>query len=179
MLKDIKRLIGKEGIERAKQEVDTLTKFETKIAVEIDKLDEPLRTIANFVQRKERLEHERNAMIKLLEMSANLQRELFDTNKRCAVILDHAKVHWPGRDSVRMELAKCKAKEDQIKFLLGYIEQAIARMHPISELAQKLIELEAEITKIGGDRMLMNIDEVLKKPSIQRGELVSIAKSLR
>ena len=176
---DVRRLTGKEGTERIKQEVDFLTKFESKIVVEIDKLEEPLKTIATFLQQKEHLEHERQAMIKLLDMSANYQRELFETNKRCAVILDHAKVHWPGRDSAKSELGKCKSREDYLKFAIGYIEQALARMHPIGELAQKLIDLETNITKKGGDRMLINIESALKKSSIQRGDLIEISKSLR
>jgi len=176
---DIKRLTGKEGIERIKQEVDSLAKFESKIAVDIDKLEEPLKTIAAFLQQKEHLEHERHAMIKLLEMSANYQRELFETNKRCAIILDHAKVHWPGRDSAKLELGKCNARADQLKFALGYIEQALSKMHPIPELAQKLIDLESEIINKGGDRMLINIEAVLKKSMIQRGDLIEISKSLR
>jgi hypothetical protein len=173
------RPAGAGSTDKARQDVDFLTKFESKIAVDMDKLEEPLKTIARFLEQKERLEHERTAMIKLLEMSANLQRELFETNKRCAIILDHAKVHWPGRDSAKLELTKCKARKDQVNFTLSHIEQAITKMNPLPELAQKLIELESEIAGKGGDRMLINIESALKKSMIQRGDLLEIAKSLR
>ncbi len=165
--------------DKAIQDIDYLTKFETRIVVDLNKLEEPLKSIAILLTQKEKLDHERNAMIKMLDMSANLQRELFETNKRCAVILDHAKVHWPGRDSAKLELTKCQSRENHIKSTLDHIEQALAKMHPLPELAQMLIELEDEITKKGGDRLLINMDSALKKATIQRGDLMEISKAGR
>jgi hypothetical protein len=52
-------------------------------------------------------------------------------------------------------------------------------MHPLPELAQMLIELEDEITRKGGDRMLINMESALKKSSIQRGDLMEISKAGR
>ncbi|MGB9675058.1 MAG: hypothetical protein ACP5IJ_01890 [Candidatus Nanoarchaeia archaeon] len=179
MLIDIKRLLGKEGIESIKKDIDNITKFESKVLVDVQNLEEPLKTIGQFVLEKERLEHARNTLIKLLEMSAELRRELQETNKRCAIILDHAKIHFPGRESARFELAKCKAKEDALKFTLSYIDAAIARFPTPEQLATKLLDVEERIAKFGGDRALIAIEEIIKRPAIQRGDLVEIARRLK
>jgi|GEM_PF-4570247 len=179
MLVDVKRLLGKEGVESLKKDVDAVSKFESKVVVDVNSLEEPLKTIGKFVQEKERLEHARTALIKLLEAAATIRRELQDTNKRCAVILDHARVHWPGRENARYELAKCKAKEDALKFAVGYIDAAISRLPTPEDLANKVLELEERIVKFGGDRALIAIEEVIKGPAIQRGDLVEIARRLK
>lgn len=174
---EVRKLGG--SLESQKKSIDTLTNFQSKMSIEADKLEEPLRTIAQFIQQKEKFEFERTAHIKLFELQSNAQRQLQDTNSRCAILLDHARVHWPGRDTTKSELSRCKSTILDLDSTISYARQALSKLTEPAELAQKLIELETQITRYGTDRLLMAIESVIKRASIQRGDIVDAAKALR
>ena len=174
---EVRKLGG--SFESQKKSIDSLTTFQTKIVVDIDKLEEPLRTIGQFIQQKEKLEFERTAYIKLFELQANAMRQLQDVSGRCAILLDHARVHWPGRDTTKSELSRCKSTILDLDSTINYARQALSKLTEPSELAQNLIELETQITKHGTDRLLMAIESVIKRATIQRGDVAEAAKALR
>jgi uncharacterized protein (DUF488 family) len=167
------------NIDSQKKSIDLLTNFQSKIVIDIDKLEEPLKTVAQYVAQKEKYEFERTAYIKLFELQANALRQLQDTNGRCAILLDHARVHWPGRDTTKSELNKCKSTIFELDAVVNYAKQAISKLTEQTELAQKLIDLEMQITKHGTDRLLMAVESVIKRAAIQRGDIVEVAKALR
>ncbi|MEM2954468.1 MAG: hypothetical protein QW625_00750 [Candidatus Nanoarchaeia archaeon] len=174
-----KKFINKLEPDVIKTEINALAKFESKLCLDVSKLEEPLKTISIFLAEKEKLEHSRNALIKLLDMASELRKELAETDKRIAILLDHAKIHWPGRDNVKYELLKLNAKGNKLKFALNCIDSAVSNLGSFEEIAEKLILLEKKIVEFGGDRILISINEALKKPAIQRGDLVEIQRRLK
>jgi len=174
---EVRKLGG--SVDSQKKNIDVLTKFNSKITEDIDKLDEPLKTIGTFIAQKEKYEFERTAYIKLFELQASAQRQLQDLNGRCAILLDHAKVHWPGRDSARFEIMRCKTSIEELDSTVNYAKQALSNLTEPCELAQKLIDLELQITRYGTDRLLMAVENVIKRASIQRGDIFEASKALR
>lgn len=177
MLYETRKLGG--NIDSQKKNIDYLTNFQSKIAVDASKLEEPLGTIAKFVAEKEKFEFERTAYIKLFELQSNAQRQLQDLNNRCSILLDHARVHWPGRETTKSELSRCKSAINETEAIIDYAKQALSKLTEPTELAQKLIELELGITKYGSDRLLIAVENIIKRAAIQRGDIVEAAKAVR
>jgi len=177
MMFEIRKLGG--SVESQKKNIDVLTNFQSKISVEIDALEEPLKTVARFIAQKEKFEFERTAYIKLFELQANALRQLQDLNSRCAIFLDHARVNWPGRDSTKFELLRCKVSINELESVTNYAKQALSRLTEPGELAQKLIDVEMQITRHGSDRLLIAVENVIKRVAIQRGDIVETAKAVR
>lgn len=174
---EVRKLGG--SIDSQKKNTDTLTNFQSKISVDTNTLEEPLKTVGQFIAEKEKFEFERTAHIKLFELQSNAQRQLQDLNGRCSILLDHARVHWPGRDSTKLELTRCKNSITELDSIIAHARQALSKLTEPAELAQKLIELETQITRYGTDRLLMAIESVIKRAAIQRGDIVEAAKALR
>ncbi len=174
---EVRKLGG--SVDSQKKNVDTLTNFQSKIVIDIDKLEDPLKTVAQFIAQKEKFEFERTAHIKLFEMQSNAQRQLQDLNSRCSILLDHARVHWPGRDTTKLEITRCKNSIAELDSTVTYARQALSKLTEPAELAQKLIELETQITQYGTDRLLMAIESVIKRATIQRGDIAEAARALR
>lgn len=86
MMFETRKLGG--SVDSQKKNIDALTNFQTKITVDIDALEEPLKTIGKFIEQKEKLEFERTAYIKLFELQANALRQLQDLNSRRAIFLE-------------------------------------------------------------------------------------------
>lgn len=177
MMFEIRKLGG--SVDSQKKTIDSLTNFQSKISVDIEKLEEPLKTVARFIEQKEKLEFERTAHIKLFELQASAQRQLQDLNSRCSILLDHARVNWPGRDSTKFEILRCKVSINELESVVDYAKQALSRLTEPGELAQNLIHLEMQITRHGTDRLLMSIETVIKRAAIQRGDIVETAKAIR
>ena len=167
------------SLDSQKKSIDLLTNFQSKIVVDVDKLEEPLKIVAQYIAQKEKYEFERTAHIKLFEMQSNAQRQLQDLNGRCSILLDHARVHWPGRDTTRLEIIRCKNSITELDSTVAYARQALSKLTEPAELAQKLIELEKQITQHGSDRLLMAIESVIKRATIQRGDIAEAAKAVR
>jgi hypothetical protein len=174
---EVRKLGG--NFDSQKKNIDSLTNFSTRMLIEADKLEEPLQTVARMIEQKEKFEFERTAHIKLFEMQSNAQRQLQDLNSRCSILLDHARVHWPGRDTTKSELTRCKNSIAELDSIVEYAKQALSRLTEPAELAQKLIELELQITNRGSDRLLMAVESVIKRATIQRGDIVEAAKAIR
>jgi len=166
---EIRKLGG--SVDSQKKNTDSLTNFQSRIIVDIDKLEEPLRTIAQFIAQKEKLEFDRTAHIKLFEMQAIAQRQLQDLNGRCSILLDHARVHWPGRETTKLEITRCKTSIAELDSTVAYAKQALSKLTEPAELAEKLINLEKQITQYGSDRLLMSVESVIKRATIQRGDI--------
>jgi hypothetical protein len=177
MMFETRKLGG--SVDSQKKNIDALTNFQTKITVDIDALEEPLKTVGKFIEQKEKLEFERTAYIKLFELQANALRQLQDLNSRCAIFLDHAKVHWPGRDSTRFELLRCKVSINELESVINYAREALSRLTEPGDLAQNLINLEMQITRYGTDRLLMTVETIIKRAAIQRGDVVEAARAIR
>lgn len=177
MLYETRKLGG--SIDSQKKNIDALTTFSSKMAIDSANLEEPLNTIAKFIAEKEKYEFERTAHIKLFEMQSNALRQLQEVNGRCSILLDHARIHWPGRDTTKSELNKCKMTINELEETINYAKYALTRITEPIELAQKLIDLEAQIIKFGSDRLLMVIENILKRATIQRSDVFEAVKAIR
>ena len=177
MMFEIRKLGG--SVESQKKNIDLLTNFQTKIAIDVEQLEEPLRTVGRFIAQKEKFEFERNAYIKLFELQAGAQRQLQDLNSRCSILLDHARINWPGRDSTKFEILRCKTSIAELESITNYAKEALSRLTEPGELAQNLINLEMQIARHGTDRLLIAIENVINRAAIQRGDILDAAKAIR
>ncbi|MEM4247673.1 MAG: hypothetical protein QXH80_00195 [Candidatus Nanoarchaeia archaeon] len=175
----VKRMLTEEGVKKAKEEIDSITKLNSRLAVKISSLEPDLRRIAEFVQKKEHFEHKRTVYLMLLTMRADLLQEHERTVNELKILLDRARMNWPGASQVKDNIAKLKEKDKYIEFLLGYIKQVLARELEPGELAQRLLELDSEITNFGGARLLTAIENALKKDALMRGDIVGLSRSLK
>ena len=175
----VKRMLTEEGVKKAKEEVDSITKLESRLAVKVGSLEPDLRKIAEYVQKKEHFEHKRTVYLMLLTMRSDLLLEHERAVNELRILLDRARLNWPGSLQVKDNIAKLKEKDKYIEFLLGYIKQALARELEPGELAQRLLELDSEIVNFGGARLLTAIENALRKESLMRGDIIEISRSLK
>jgi hypothetical protein len=112
-------------------------------------------------------------------MRSDLLFEHERTVRELRILLDRARLNWPGSLQVKDNIAKLKEKDKYIEFLLGYIKQALARELEPGELAQRLLELDSEIVNFGGARLLTVIENALRKESLMRGDIIEISRSLK
>ena len=77
------------------------------------------------------------------------------------------------------KLSKYKATITEIEETINYAKYALTRITEPIELAQKLIDLEAQIIKFGSDRLLMVIENILKRATIQRSDVFEAVKAIR
>lgn len=179
MGKDIiaeKRLLTEQGIKKAKEEIDSICKREEKFIFDTSTLEPNLKALAELVRKKEHFENERDIFVQLLTRQAGLQKELEKLSKDISIGLERSKIHLPGRDVIKAELAKLKEEEHRIEFLLGHIKQALKRELAPSELVSKIIDAEVELSKLGRERLLNAVDNLLKKPQIAKSDIIKLSQ---
>ena len=175
----VKRMLTEEGVKKAKEEIDSIAKLDSRLTVKIGSLEPGLSKIAEFIQKKEHFEHKRTMYLMLLTMRSELLQEHDRTAQELRILLDRARMNWPGSEYVKDGIAKLKEKDKYIEFLLGYIKQVFAKELEPGELAQRLLELDKEIVDFGGARLLTSIDNALKKEVLMPNDIAEVARALK
>lgn len=174
-----KRLISEQGVRKAKQEIDRISKLKPILVVDYKRLRPKLRNLVQLINEKEHLEHERTAYIELLELRADLKARLQKLSRRTAAMLRRSKTHLRSREDIKAELAKLRSQEHYLEFILGYLNATLKREHAPAELASKLLEVDSEIIELGGTKLLMAIEDALKKKAIRKTDLSELAKLIK